>query len=428
MKWPEYALSQLSSSFISGGTPSTKVREYWEGKIPWITGSDIVDGEVSIGRRYINESAVSNSATNIVPERSLLMVTRTGVGKIAIAPVDIAISQDLTGIVLKKGIDPKFALAAIRSRMGILLAAQRGATIKGVTRDAVKRLAIPLPPLSEQHRIVEILDQADALRKKRAEADAKAARILPALFYEMFGDPATNPKGWPIALIGELCDVVSGATPRTDNPNYWRGSIKWATPKDLSGNPNFVITETERSITDAGYASCSTTILPVGAILLSSRAPIGLSAIAGIPLCTNQGFKNLIIRDRLDPWYLLAWLRLRSVFLDSLGRGATFKEVSKSIVESIRIPVPPLEKQKAFASKLQIIHDGNFKRRMAADRLNTLYCTILHRAFAGDLTAKWREAHMKELLAEMEQQAKALEAPPTPAQRAGSSAAVNRGR
>jgi len=189
MKWPEYALSQLSSSFISGGTPSTKVREYWEGEIPWITGADIVDGEVSIGRRYINESAVSNSATNIVPERSLR------VGKIAIAPVDIAISQDLTGIVLKKGIDPKFALAAIRSRMGVLLAAQRGATIKGVTRDAVKRLIIPLPPLYEQRRIVEILDQSDALRKKRAEADAKAARILPALFYKMFGDPLANPHG-----------------------------------------------------------------------------------------------------------------------------------------------------------------------------------------------------------------------------------------
>jgi len=160
MKWPEYRLAQLTEHFLSGGTPSTMISKYWTGDIPWITGADITDGEVTLGRRYINEVAVNNSATKVVPKGSLLMVTRTGVGKIALAPVNIAISQDFTGIVLKKGVKPKYALAAIRSRMSALLAVQCGATIKGVTRDDVKNLKLPLPPLSEQRRIVEILDQA----------------------------------------------------------------------------------------------------------------------------------------------------------------------------------------------------------------------------------------------------------------------------
>lgn len=133
MKWPDYQLSRLAERFISGGTPNTKLEEYWHGDIPWITGADFNDGEVILGRRCINRAAVDNSATNIVPKGSILMVTRTGVGKIAIAPVDIAISQDITGVILKHAVSTSYVVAAIRNRMSVILAAQRGATIKGVT-------------------------------------------------------------------------------------------------------------------------------------------------------------------------------------------------------------------------------------------------------------------------------------------------------
>jgi type I restriction enzyme S subunit len=98
MKWPEYELHRLAKQFLSGGTPSTKEPRYWDGDIPWITGADFADGEVVLGRRFITREAVQNSATNIVTAGSVLMVTRTGVGKIAVAPVGIAISQDVTGI------------------------------------------------------------------------------------------------------------------------------------------------------------------------------------------------------------------------------------------------------------------------------------------------------------------------------------------
>jgi type I restriction enzyme S subunit len=349
----------------------------------------------------------------IYPRDILISIAGT-IGRCAIVSADMPVmncNQAVAIIRIAGPLERRFLLHWLKSSdaQGQMAGGKVTLTIANLSLGQIKKLQIPLPPLSEQRRIVEILDQADALRKKRAEADAKAARILPALFYKMFGDPATNPKGWPVAAIGEMCDVVSGATPRTNNPDFWGGTIKWATPKDLSGNPSFVINETERTITDAGYASCSTSMLPTGAILLSSRAPIGLSAIAGVPMCTNQGFKNLIIRHSLDPWYLLAWLRLRAEYLNSLGRGATFKEVSKSIVESIRVPVPPLKVQQVFATELQTIHKGGFLRRIAAERINNLFSNLLHRAFTGDLTAKWREAHMKELLAEMEQQVKALE-------------------
>lgn len=414
MKWPEYALSQLSSSFISGGTPSTKVREYWEGEIPWITGADIVDGEVSIGRRYINESALSNSATNIVPERSLLIVTRTGVGKIAIAPVDIAISQDLTGIVLKKGIDPKFALAAIRSRMGVLLAAQRGATIKGVTRDDVKRLTIPLPPLSEQRRIVEILDQADALRKKRAEADAKAARILPAIFYKMFGDPLANPHGLPKKTVGSLLTLLrNGTTAEQNQDGQGYPVTRIETISEGVINPDRV-----RYVDFDNYELKKWRLEP-GDILFShinSESHIGKTAIyKGHPDPLIHGMNLLLMRPdvrQVRPEYLFAVLNtdsVRAAFRQRCKRAVNQASLNQKDILSLEVGVSPLDSQDRFCQLANTLLPQVETQQKVTEKIKRLFDNLLHRAFAGDLTAKWRETHMKELLQEMEEQAKALE-------------------
>ncbi|GAB6064752.1 restriction endonuclease subunit S [Deferrisoma palaeochoriense] len=299
---------------------------------------------------------------------------------------------------------PSFRLAAKQQMRG-------GAGQQRVPELFLRKEMIPLPPLSEQRRIVEILDQADRLRRLRAEADAIAERILPALFIKMFGDPATNPMGWPLRPLGELCDVVSGATPKTNVPEYWGGGIAWATPKDLSGLDDWVLESTERTLTEDGLASCSATIMPKDAVLLSSRAPIGLVALAAMPICTNQGFKSLVSRGEVDPWYLFAWCKLRRDYLESLGRGATFKEISKRIVETVKVPVPPMDAQRRFRSAVQDLRNQRLRAKEVRHRTGEIFAILLERAFSGSLTASWREAHMKELLQEMEQQAKALEAP-----------------
>ena len=105
---------------------------------------------------------------------------------------------------------------------------------------------------------------------------------------------------------------------------------------------------TQRTLTEDGLASCSATMMPEQSVLLSSRAPIGLVAVSGVPMCTNQGFKNLVCGPEIEPWYLFGWCRLRRTFLQSLGRGATFKEISRRIVESVELPVPPIKEQRHF--------------------------------------------------------------------------------
>lgn len=152
-----------------------------------------------------------------------------------------------------------------------------------------------------------------------------------------------------LVRLGECCEVVSGATPKTNVDEYWGGSIPWATPKDVSKNRSAVLSETSDTLTEKGFRSCSTRLIPAGSILVSSRAPIGLVAIAGREMCTNQGFKSLVPGEGVDSRFLYHVMRNSVVRLAALGNGATFKEVSKSVVERFEIPLPPLSEQTQIA-------------------------------------------------------------------------------
>ena len=179
---------------------------------------------------------------------------------------------------------------------------------------------------------------------------------------------------WRVARVGDVCDVVSGATPRTSNPEFWDGTVPWVTPKDLSELGQKHLSDTPRKITQAGLESCSAKMLPVQSVLFSSRAPIGLVAINTLPVCTNQGFKSLVPRfDLVSPDYLFWWLKAHETHVQSKGRGATFKELSKKIVEDLEVPLPPLGEQNRIAGILDAADALRAMRREALAQLDTLF-------------------------------------------------------
>ena len=159
--------------------------------------------------------------------------------------------------------------------------------------------------------------------------------------------------------IKEITEIVNGSTPSTSNNDYWNGDIIWLTPKDLTNFSKRYIYSGHSTITQSGYSSCSTKLVPQGTVLLSSRAPIGYLAIAGRELCTNQGFKSLICRnDKINNLYLYYWLSTRVDYLQSISSGATFKELSKDTLENVDIDLPSLEEQQ---------HIVNINRRTIYD-------------------------------------------------------------
>ena len=192
---------------------------------------------------------------------------------------------------------------------------------------------------------------------------------------------------WAVATIGEVCEVVSGATPKTGKPEFWDGNIPWVTPKDLSALGQKHLSDTLRQITKAGLKSCAARMLPAQSVLFSSRAPIGLVAINTLPVCTNQGFKSLVPRfDLVSPDFLFWWLKTQEKHVQSKGRGATFKEVSKKIVEDLQIPLPPLDEQQRIAGILDAADALRAKRREALAWLDTLLQSTFLDMFGDPVT------------------------------------------
>lgn len=158
---------------------------------------------------------------------------------------------------------------------------------------------------------------------------------------------------WPFVKLKDCVEVVSGGTPKREEPSYWNGDIYWVTPKDLSKQNNIYLHETPEKITKLGLRKSSANLLPVGTVLFSSRAPIGHVAITKIEMASNQGFKSLVPKEGVDSLYLYFCMKFFKPALENLGNGATFKEVSKKVVENFEVPLPPLPVQKQIAAVLE---------------------------------------------------------------------------
>ena len=173
--WEVVRLQDVSFDFVGGGTPSTSNPDYWDGDIAWMTSAHINGRIITSGQRYITKKGLEESATHLVPKDNLLVATRVGIGKAAINKIDIAISQDLTGVIINKDKAlPDFLYWVIINNEKRLKSIAQGSTIKGILREDLGRLLIPKPPLPEQKEIAEVLSTAD---KKLELEKAEKARL-----------------------------------------------------------------------------------------------------------------------------------------------------------------------------------------------------------------------------------------------------------
>ncbi len=186
--------------------------------------------------------------------------------------------------------------------------------------------------------------------------------------------------------IKDFATVVSGATPKTNVDDNWGDEYLWITPAEIDGKVKY-IDDTERKLSEKGVKSASLNLLPKGTVLLSSRAPIGKVAIANVDMYCNQGFKNLICNIKLaEPEYIYYWLSTNTEYLNSLGRGATFKEISKSIVEEIDIPLQSIENQKKIVQTLDLAQSLIDKRKKQIEACDELIKSRFVEMFGDPIT------------------------------------------
>ena len=217
-----------------------------------------------------------------------------------------------------------------------------------------------LPELKIQNKIVNILDNLENIIEKNQNYLTHLGVLTKSLFTKIFGDPLLNDKKeWNFFKIKDIGKIISGSTPSTNIPEYWNGEYLWITPAELNDD-SFIINSTNRKLTYLGVKASSLIELPIGTVLLSSRAPIGKVAIVGENMFCNQGFKNIIPNETINSIYLYYVFKEKKEYLNFLGRGATFKELSKEIVENISIKVPPIELQNKFAERIEKIEKLKF--------------------------------------------------------------------
>lgn len=370
--------------FQSGGTPAKGDSTYYGGKIPWITtvalNGGIIGNESAI--EWITEKALRESAAKLVPAYSIMIGTRVGVGKVAINREEMSTSQDIISLI---GINDTrwnkpYLCRFLQAKSDFLNAQARGATIKGIKIEVLSELDIPEITLVEQQRVADIFDKLSTLILKRKEQLRQMDLLVKSRFVEMFGDAdlaQTRPE-W--RFVSEIGTVVGGATPKTTNDEFWDGIYRWITPAELENESGYIF-DSVRKITEAGVKSCALTELPIGTVILSSRAPIGKVAIAGNTFYCNQGFKNIICNQDINPVFLYSLLRMNTGYLNSLGRGATFKEISKAIVENIRIPVPPRMQQDRFAAFVAEVDKSKLAVKQSLEKLETLKKSLMQQYF-----------------------------------------------
>jgi len=276
-------------------------------------------------------------------------------------------SQDIGKIICKeKLLDKKFAYYLLSSKevKKQLSAGAQQTKIRHTSPSKIKDCIVWIPSLYEQKNIGEILfniDRKIALNKAINHNLAAMAKQLYDYWFVQFDFPNEDgkpykssggkmvwnkklkreiPEGWNAKRIDEITIVYNGATPSTTEEDNYGGDIIWITPKDLSSQQQKFIYQGERNISQKGYDSCSTHILPINSILMSSRAPIGLLAITKTELCTNQGFKNFVPKEDYFSTYLYYYLLSHIKQIEQLGTGTTFKEVSREDISAFLILFP----------------------------------------------------------------------------------------
>ena len=439
-EWVERTIGEIAD-VVGGSTPSTKDPSNFDGDIPWLTPKDLSGVHpkyVKRGARNLSKKGLKSCSARLLPRNSILLSSRAPIGYVAIAANPIATNQGFRSLVLKEGYDHEFVYYWLKLSTPELERHASGSTFKELSGGAFKQIRIRLPQdRDEQRAIARILatldDKIELNRRMNETLEAMAQAIFKSwfvdfdpvvvnalnagnpipdkfaeraahyrdnpdalglpdhilrLFPDRFADSELGPipEGWEVRPIGDVAKCVGGATPSTKKPEYWEGGTNpFLTPKDMASLDGPVVLDTERHITDDGVARISSGRLPIGTVLLSSRAPIGYLAINTVPVSVNQGIIAMICEGSVPNYYVYFWVKENIPVIKGEAGGTTFAEIGK---RNFR-PVPMLISSSALLEQFGSIADSTFRmiteNVMSSRTLAALRDTLLPKLISGEL-------------------------------------------
>ena len=371
--------------------------------VPLVTAKIVKNGTINGYTEYIAEEDYDKWMVRGFPKvGDVILTTEAPLGEVALLKEEkVALAQRIVCLRGKDNVlDNTYLKYYLQSGKGqkSLSARESGTTVTGIKQAELRRVDIEYPAYDDQRRIASILSSLDRKIELNNKINADLEEMAQAIFKNWFVDfePFKDgkfvdselgmiPEGWKVGRLEDIANIVGGSTPSKAKPEYYtQKGIAWLTPKDLSSHPAVYSSRGEIDITQEGYNSTSTKLMPRGTVLFTSRAPIGYISIAQNDICTNQGFKSLVPR-KAGTCFLYCFLKYVTPEIENKSTGSTFKEASGALMKSLQVIMP---EQKVFEDFEEIVCPL-FARIESLEkensRLSLLRDTLLPRLMSGEI-------------------------------------------
>lgn len=376
MSWPLVAIKEVAK-VVTGKTPSTVDDQNFGGDIPFVTPAELgLETYVTSAPRTL--SAKGASAIKLVPNNAVMVCCIGSLGKMAIAGTPVATNQQINSVIFDENrVDAKYGFYALQLLKPKMEAMAPSTTVAIINKGNFEAMQIPLPPLPEQKRIAAILDKADAIRLKHQQAIQLVDDFLRAVFLDMFGDPVSNPKGWPKKSLKLLGKSATGRTPPGEKVGMWGEGLPFVTPGDLCGKVDSSVREVTRE--GAEYSK----ICRKGSLLVCCIGTVGKVGIAGRSLAFNQQINAQEWGSEISDIYGFFVFKLSPGLVSSKAIQTTLPILKKSLFDEIEIPVPPIGLQEKFSAIAQKVSESSLRHESG---LNTpLFESLSQLAFSEQL-------------------------------------------
>ena len=394
--WAWCRLGEIGN-WAAGSTPSRKeIKYYQKGIIPWLKTGDLNDSFINETSEFITELAIEENTLRLNPIGSVLIAMYGATtGKLGLLNIEATTNQACCACIPFSGINNRFLFFYLLSQKQNIQEKAEGGAQPNISKEKLINILFPLPPLSEQRRIVEKIEELLALVDdletnktdlqsyiKQAKSkvlemairgelvpknpeDEPASVLLERIKNEQKSSKSKGkttehnthyeeelPKNWAKTTLGECFEWGSGGTPTSSVKKYYDGNIPWLVIGDL--NDNYINTS-DKTITQFGLENSSAKLVPKGTLLLAMYGSIGKLGIAGMPLATNQAIAFALENKEINTKYLFYYLLSVRSSLNLLGKGATQKNISQSIIKDFHFPLPPLAEQHRIVEKIEHI-------------------------------------------------------------------------
>ncbi|MEN0661325.1 restriction endonuclease subunit S [Caldifermentibacillus hisashii] len=406
--WEIRQLSEIGE-IVSGGTPNTKIEEYWNGNIPWITPKDLsgfTDRYIYSGERNITELGLENSSAKLLPRNTVLFSSRAPIGYVALAGDNLATNQGFKSIICDdKKAYPLFIYYLLKSKKNDIENIAGGSTFKEVSGKVMKEFKVQIPPLTEQKAIANILSTLDEKIETNNQINEKLEEMAQALFKHWFVDfefPDENgkpykssggemveselgmiPKGWKIKRVGEIVNITRGASPRPIKDYIDAIGMPWVKISDATESKSKYINETKEFIKEEGIPK-SKKVSP-GTLILSNSATPGIPKIMLIEACVHDGW--LVFQDYqyITKEFLYYFLMNEREKILTLSNGSVFRNLKTDILKNYKIVVPTLELIEKANKIFQDFNNEIERRTKEIKILSNIRDTLLPKLMSGEI-------------------------------------------